>query len=354
MVAVAAKAEGFDVHVAAPFDEDVEKIIEHGFHYHKIELDRKGQNPYNELKLFFCLFKLLAKLKPDIAHFITIKPIIYGGIAARFVKLKLVVMAISGLGTVFINNSLKSKIRQILVLGLYKLAFRQKCINTIFQNPYDQEFFVSKNLVKLKDSIIIPGSGVDLSVYKVTPEPSPNVVVLMVSRLLIDKGVYEFARAANELYLRGIKVEMRVIGDIDTGSETSLSREDVLKLSQIKNLNFLGYCDDIASAYASSNIACLPSYREGLPKSLIEASACGRPIVTTDAPGCRDAIVQEKTGLMVPTRNANLLADALERLIVNPVLRQKMGVEARNFAEQKFSLTKVIEQHLNIYSKIRS
>ena len=174
----------------------------------------------------------------------------------------------------------------------------------------------------------------------------------MVSRLLRDKGVFEYVNAARILKNRNINLEMRLVGDLDRGNQSSLTAMELDTLKKEKNVIVLGSRNDIADQYAQSHIVCLPSYREGLPKSLIEAAACGRAIVTTDTPGCRDVIIPNTTGLVVPIKNSKLLADAIQELAVNERLRIKMGIAGRNLAVKEFSITKIIEQHLEVYNKL--
>lgn len=351
-IALAAKDTGFDVHIATAVGSDIERIKTLGFTHHEIPFNRKGQNPFYEFKTLVLLFLLFQRLKPDLAHLVTIKPVLYGGIAARLAGVKSVVAAISGMGTIFIANSTKAKLRRALVLRFYKWALNHKDLKVILQNHADKDILLANQITTEKNTTIIRGSGVNLADYPATPEPKTQPVVVMASRLLKDKGVFEFAEAEKLLKSCHINVELRLIGDIDPGNQTSLSQADLDRLMAEKSIEFMGYRDDIAQQYAQAHIICLPSYREGLPKSLIEAASCGRAIVTTDTPGCRDAIIPNKTGILVPIKEAKPLAEALQKLIEDKDLRIAMGTAGRILAEKEFAIDKIIKQHLDIYSEM--
>lgn len=352
-LAVAAKAAGYEVHVATASSGAVEKFHAYGFKHHAVPFVRSGQNPLVELITTVHLFKLFRRVKPDLVHLITIKPVLYGGVAARIAGVHSVVFAISGLGTVFIANSTGARLRKYLVTRLYSAAFRQKQLAVIFQNPDDRETLLSRGTLRESEARMIRGSGVALSDYPYLPEPEGVPVVVMASRLLKDKGVFEFVEAANVLRERGVAVEMRLVGSPDPGNQTSVTEQDINCWHEGGVVKLLGYRSDIADQYADANVVCLPSYREGLPKSLVEAAACGRAVVTTDVPGCRDAITPGETGLLVPVRNAVALADAIQSLIEDSDLRKRMGQAGRRLAEEAFAIEKIVDQHLRIYEDLQ-
>lgn len=348
-IAQAAKAEGYDVHVASAFGAQICEIEGQGFTHHVVPFVRSGQNPLSELKTITKLVGLFRSVKPDLVHLVTIKPVVYGGIAARFAGVNAVVSAVSGLGTVFLASSIAAKARRWLVKRLYAAAFKQKRFAVIFQNPDDRDTLQSLVALELADTRMIRGSGVDLDEYPCLPEPEGKPVVVMAARLLRDKGVFEFVEAAQLLVERGVAVTMRLIGSPDPGNPTSVSKDDIENWKQAGVVELLGYRTDIAEQYAAANIVCLPSYREGLPKSLVEAAACGRAVVTTDVPGCRDAITPDVTGVLVPAKDSVGLADALQALIKSPELRYKMGREGRKLAEEAFAIERIVAQHIEIY-----
>jgi glycosyltransferase involved in cell wall biosynthesis len=348
-LAVAAQKAGFQVHVATAYGPDVQHIQLLGFKHHIVPFARSGQNPLNELATLLRLVKLYRRVRPTLVHLITIKPVLYGGIAARLVGIKSVVSAVSGLGTVFLADSAVARIRRGLVTRLYRAAFKQKHLAVIFQNPDDREALLGLNVLRYEQARMIRGSGVELADYPCVPEPEGKTVVVMAARLLRDKGVFEFVEAARLLQERGLSLEMRLIGSPDPGNPTSVRHQELEQWKSDGYVQLLGYRKDIAVQYAAANIVCLPSYREGLPKSLVEAAACGRAVVTTDVPGCRDAITPGVTGLLVPVKDAVALADVIQTLIKDPELRSSMGQAGRALAEEAFTIEKIVEQHMDIY-----
>jgi glycosyltransferase involved in cell wall biosynthesis len=245
-------------------------------------------------------------------------------------------------------------LRRWLVSHLYRFAFRQRQLVVIFQNPDDRDTLLCLGVVRSQQTRIIRGSGVSLDEYPYVPEPQSRPVVVMASRLLKDKGVCEFVEAARLLQSRNVDVLMRLIGSPDPGNLSSITTEEMNDWKHEGIVDLMGYRTDIAEQYAASNIVCLPSYREGLPKSLIEAAACGRAVVTTDVPGCRDAIEPGITGLLVPPRDPGALADAIEHLIENPSELKNMGRAGRRLAEREFGIDKIVNQHLEIYRELLS
>lgn len=349
-LAEAARDKGYEVHVACALGPDVESISKRGFTYHKMPFTRSGQNPIRELGTAIRLFRLMYDLKPNLVHLITIKPVLYGGLVARFTGVGAVVAAVSGLGTVFIAKSLPSRLRRWLVVRMYRAAFRQNRLAVIFQNPDDRDALLSLGVLKASEVRMIRGSGVCLDAYPFELEPGGRPVIAMVARLLRDKGVFEFVEAARLLRERGVDVDMRLVGSPDPGNPSSVTQQDLQQWEQDGIVTLLGFRTDIAAQYAAANVVCLPSYREGLPKSLVEAAACGRAVVTTDVPGCRDAITPGVTGLLVPAKNAWALADAIQQLIEDEALRKAMGKAGRVLAEKAFAIERVVDQHMAIYA----
>lgn len=317
-----------------------------------IPMDRAGMNPFKEIKSLFLIFKSFSKIKPDIVHLVTIKPYLYGGIIARMIGVKGVVSSVSGLGTLFIDKKLNAKVLRILLYPIYKYAFNHPNQIVIFQNNDDLNEFTKKKILKFSKTIIISGSGVELKNFVNLEEPFGTPVVCFAARLIKDKGVFEYISAARLIKKRGIEAKFLLAGDLDTKNPTGLNFSEVQEIKNEGLIEVLGYHNEIPDLYAKSNIICLPSYREGLPKSLIEAAAASRAVVTTDVPGCRDAILHNKTGILVPVKNAAKLAEAIIWLIQNPSKRVKMGKAGRELAEEKFQIQKVIENHLIIYSDL--
>lgn len=351
-IAIAAQQAGFQVHVASADGTGVDKIRKFGFLHHVVPFSRSGQNPFVELKTFLSLCLLFSKVKPSLVHLVTIKPVVYGGIAARLSRVGAVVAAVSGLGTIFLADSAYGRFRRWFISSLYRTALSQDNLVVIFQNPDDQRSLSILASLASKKARLIRGSGVSLAEYPFMSEPSGVPVVVMAARLLKDKGVLEYVDAARLLKTRGINVELRLIGSPDPGNPSSITQLEFEQWSSEGDVNLLGYRNDIAAQYADSNIVCLPSYREGLPKSLVEAAACGRAVITTDVPGCRDAITPDVTGILVPVKDSSALADAIQYLIENPQIRIKMGESGRKLAESAFAIESIVEQHMDIYQEL--
>ncbi|SEJ80575.1 glycosyltransferase family 4 protein [Achromobacter sp. NFACC18-2] len=352
-VALAAQKAGYDVHVATMDGPAVADIQALGMTHHAIPMTRSGKHPLQELGTLLALIRLFRRLRPDVVHLVTIKPVLYGGIAARLTRVPGMVAAISGLGFVFLSNSLKMRMVRAVVARLYRIALGHPNSRVIFQNANDRDLLKSLGAVRDDQVVIIRGAGVDLQAYTPSPEPpAPPVVVTMVARLLRDKGVQEFVQAARLLRERGVPVTMQLVGGLDAGNPTSATQADVDAWQREGCVQALGERTDVAALYAAAHIAVLPSYREGLPKSLIEAAACGRAVVTTDVPGCRDAIEPGVTGLLVPVRDAKALADAIARLAGDADLRQSMGAAGRALAEREFDIDQVARTHVALYDAL--
>ena len=349
-LALAAQAAGYDVHIATACDDGLQEMRALGLTCHTIPIRRAGLNPLADLRLFVALLTLFWRLRPDVVHLVTIKPAIYGGLAARCLRVPGVVMAISGLGFVFIQKGRLSRILQWLVIQLYRLAVGGGRVRVIFQNRDDQELFKTFMGIQDEQTVLIPGSGVSLSSYRYLPYPDDPVVVTMAARLLVDKGVFEFVDAVQQLRASGVEARFRLAGDIDPDNPSSCSAEDVNRWRVEGAVEILGHCADIPALFSESHIVVLPSYREGMPKVLLEAAACGRAVVTTDVAGCRNAIEPGVTGLLVPARDAHSLAKAMRTLIADSRVRRAMGEAGRHKAEREFDIEQVISQHMQLYS----
>ena len=341
---------GFEVHVICSPGKSVERLKAYGFQVHSQDVARGKMNPLHDLFQIYRYTKILRTVKPSIVHLITIKPYLYGGIAARIAKVPAVVTAVAGLGILFSSTSFKHKILRVLLMPLFKLAFNHANQIVIFQNHHDRDTLISGRIVSPNQVRMIRGSGVNLSLYPLIEEPDGIPKVAFAARLLKDKGVEQFIEAARGLRDRGVDAEFLLIGRPDTGNANSVSQPQLDQWAAEGLVKVLGYRSDITALFSESNIVTLPSfYGEGLPKVLIEAAACGRAVVTTDHPGCRDAIEPGVTGLLVPTRDAKALTDAIQDLIENPEKRKRMGIAGRKLAEQEFTIENVTQQHLEIY-----
>ena len=351
-IALAALENGFKVHVATPYSVEVEVIKKHGLVHHVISLSRSGSNPFHELLSMWSIWRVIKDLNPDILHLVTIKPILYGGVIARLARVPGVVIAVSGLGSVFYTKGIKASALRFFAKGLYRLVLGHKNLIAIFQNPNDRNELVKLGMFNGMRAVVIRGSGVSLEDYPSLPESSDIPVIVFAARLVRDKGIYEFVDAARQLHKLGIRAKFQVVGASDTANQGAVSKSELELWRQEGIVELTGFRTDISEVFAAANIVVLPSYHEGLPKVLIEAAACGRAVITTDHPGCRYAIVPDVTGLMVPVRNSAALANAIKQLLDDDELRHGMGVAGRALAESEFSIDKVITEHLTLYKTL--
>lgn len=352
-LAEGARRAGYSVHIATMPGNAVQRIRDLGFRHTELPLSRSGKFFFSELRAICAIWWLLWQVRPDVLHLVTIKPVLYGGICARLAPVKGVVAAISGLGFVYVSHK-QPTFLQNMVTWLYRLALGKRRLRVIFQNPDDRALLVSMGAVQPDRAEMIPGSGVDLSTYPYFDEVDGIPKVCLAARLLRDKGVVEFVEAAGILRERGVAVHCQLIGDPDPGNPSAVTTSELEGWRKDGAVELLGYRSDIPELFAGAHIVVLPSYREGLPKVLVEAAACGRPVITTDCPGCRDAIEPNVSGILIPVRDSKALADAIERLVYDPGLRRRMGQAGRELAERRFSVDDIVEQHLDIYKKLQS
>jgi glycosyltransferase involved in cell wall biosynthesis len=347
---IAARARGWDVHVATGPGGGQAAIEEHGLAYHPVAMRRSSARPLDELGTLRALGALYRRLRPDIIHHVTIKPVLYGGIVSTVLRVPAVVHAISGLGYIFLAQGAAAEARRTAVRLAYRAAFRHPNMRVIFQNTHDRDAFVDGGLVRARDAVLVAGSGVDLDTFIATQEPpSDPMVVVLPARMLRDKGIVELVDAARMLKRRGVRVVVRLAGPTDPGNPASIDERDLRQWEAEGAIEWLGRVDDMAGLMQKAHVICLPSYREGLSKALIEAAASARPIVTTDAPGCSDVVRHRDNGLLVPLRDAGAIADALAELAADADLRRAMGARGRARAIAEFALPSVVEKTFEIY-----
>lgn len=352
-VCKAVKSSAYEVHIICPEKESVSKLVELGFTVHFVEFGRNRSNPVSEILTVFKLISLFKMLSPDLVHLITIKPYLYGGIAARIAGVKSVVSAVAGLGILFSSNQLKFRLLRLVLYPLFKFAFGHSNQSVIFQNIDDRNSLVNLGVVDKKKVRMIRGSGVDLTTCPVLPEPNGSAIVSFAARLLKDKGVEVFVEASRLLKQHGSNVRFWLIGQPDEGNANSVTLEQLKQWESEELVELFGFRADIPGLFSKSNIVALPSfYGEGLPKVLIEAGACGRAVITTDHPGCRDAIVPNETGMLVPVKDPVALAGAIQKLVEDVELRRAMGRKGRALAEDAFAIEKIVEQHMQIYMEL--
>lgn len=349
-LALAAQSAGFEVHVATSDHdkENVQTILDSGLPFHPLQLSQHGTNPFAELKTINAIRKLYNELQPDLIHHVSIKPVIYGGIAAKLTRRKAIVNAMSGLGYVFIGKGIKPNILRLLTRPAFKFAMAGKGVRIIFQNPDDRQLFIDRGLVNPMKSILIRGSGVDETYFVPKPEPLDNLpIVLFAGRLLWQKGIGEFTEMAR--HLKG-KARFVVVGYEESTSPLNVPASQLEAWEAEGLIEWGGKRDDMPDVYASSNIVCLPStYGEGVPKVLIEAASCARACVTTDTAGCREIVKHGVNGLLVPPNDLDKLTSAVEYLIDNPGQRQQMGANGRQLVLNDFTFRQVAEETFTLY-----
>lgn len=352
-IAQKAIKEGYDVHLISTDSDRPDLLEEEGIHIHPIDITRSKANPFQEIRTIIQIYKVYRKVKPDIVHHITIKPVLYGTLVARLAGIKAVVNAFSGLGYVFTADGFKGTVLRTIILIAYKSILRHKNLISIVQNHDDLSYLQSKSIIKPGQTVLIKGSGVNLDEFKPTPEPNELPVIIMPARLLRDKGVMEFVDAAKILKKKDINVRMVLVGEVDAGNPSSVTSSEISSWTNRGIIEHWGYSVNMPATLAKSNIVCLPSYREGMPKSLIEACAAGRAIITTDVPGCREMIDKNNpNGIVVPPRNPEAIVYAIEDLIHNPKKRSIMAKNARILAEREFSIDCVVEKTIDIYRQL--
>lgn len=351
-LALNAIRQGYDVYLLSRDTGKKQFLQEKGIHFIDIPFDRSGSNPFHELKCILLLYRNYRKYRPNIIHHITLKAALLGSVAAKLSKQHNVVNAISGLGYNFING--RDGGLQKLIKVLIRITFKSKYFSFILQNPDDVNMIREFDLVPLYHIFLIKGSGVNLNEFVCSKAPDRvPLKILFPARILLDKGVMEFIGAAKLLQSKFMgKVKFILAGDCDKENLAVLGEEKLKALLVTDYIEWIGYQSKMFFIYTDSDIVVLPSYREGLPKSLIEACAVGRPIVTTDVPGCRECVKSEYNGYLVPPRDIGALADAIELLINDGVKRKEFGVNSRLLAEKEFSIDKVVQQTFDIYHSL--
>jgi glycosyltransferase involved in cell wall biosynthesis len=342
------RTNGHEVILVSPEGTFAIRLRELGFRWICFPMARRGLNPVVELSTIVRLFRLYLREKPDLVHHFTLKCVLYGSLACFLLKIHSVVNSVEGLGYVFTEGERQRPWLRGLIKLLYRLVLRPTWV--IVLNSDDRHFFLKNHLVNPKRIVLIRSTGVDIRQFSPRPELKGISLVILPARLLWDKGVGEFVEAARQLRTAGLRARFALVGDSDNGNPASVQVAQLQAWEKEGVIEWWGWKGNMTDVYAEASIICLPSYyREGLPKTLIEAAACGRPIVTTDVPGCRDVVRHGENGLLVKTRDSYGLAQALKYLIKNPNIRVKMGASGRKIAEEEFSLELIIPQILAVY-----
>jgi glycosyltransferase involved in cell wall biosynthesis len=351
-IAISAIKKGYDVYLLTKNTDKKNLIESYGITFIEIPFERSRLNILNEVKVLYKIFTSYVKIKPDVVHHITLKPILYGSIIANILKIKNVVNAISGLGYNFINKR-KSLVKNIMIFLLRNFNYNKNVI-FIFQNNEDLlEFKKYKIVNSINNYFIIKGSGVDLNIFKKTNLPLLRKInILFPSRMLWDKGVSELKYATELLKDKySSKISFVLAGMIDNNNKSAVPLDYILNWQDGDYVKWVGFDNNILNLYNQCDIVILPSYREGFPKALVEASAVGRPIITTDAIGCRDCVEQGINGIKVPVTSFCELANAIIFLVDNKELMIQMGNNSRLIAEREYDINKIVDSHLLIYQR---
>jgi len=349
-MARAAQAAGFEVHVATNVADGASAIAREGFVLHPVRFWRGRLSPAATIATVLALRRIHRAVAPDLVHHVALQPTILGSLAAIGRRVARV-NAITGLGYAFISGSAKARVmRAVIGMLLRRLLDRDRSV-ALVQNPDDRDLLSGLGIAAER-IVLIPGSGVDVVALTPMPEPPGDVTAAFVGRLLDDKGIRTLVAAHRLLRRKGMAIELLIAGTPDPANPASVSPAEAAAWGHEPGVTWLGHVDDIATVWARAHMAVLPSRREGLPKSLLEAAACGRPMVATDVPGCREVAIPNETGLLVPPDDADALAAAIERLARSPDLRARFGRAARRLAEERFAADAIGRAVLGLYLRL--
>lgn len=354
VLATEAKRHGYNVVVATRVEKHRDRILSAGLKLIPITMVRNGRNPWTEFLSICELVRIYRSERPDLVHHVALKPVVYGSLAARISGVPRVVNAIAGMGFVFASQSWKARILRPVLKCSMRILLNRPNTRIILQNPDDFSMLVEAGIADPERTDLILGSGVDVEQFRPFPDPGGEtmVMVMMVSRMLWDKGVGEFVEAARLVKSEGRRARFVLVGDSDTENPGTVPRARLKAWNDEGTVEWWGHRNDMPAVLAQSHIVCLPSfYREGVPKSLIEAASCGRPIVTTDSPGCREIVKDGENGFLVPVRDSAALAVAVRKLVDDPHLRRRFGARGRELVIERFSLEKVVTDTLSVYGK---
>ena len=355
--AIYAHQNGFEVAVAAQKTNEIfiQKIEKLGFKFFDTQIERQALNPISQVKAIQRLVHIIEKVQPNISHHLGAKSIIYGTIAHQLAKHPVqssIVNAPIGLGYVYAAKEIKALLLKPIVRQLYKFTLNPRNSCVIFENPDDLEYFIKIGALKQTCARCIYGAGVDTSVFTPSEDKNEICTVVMASRLIKEKGVFDFIHAAKILKSKSMPVRMLLVGEPDYGNPNSLTKQQFEALKNNGAVECLGYQEDVCSILQTAHICCLPSfYREGLPRFLIEGTSCGLAIVTTNTVGCREAVTNEN-GFLIQPHSVEELVDSIVELIFNSDLRNKMGKNSRELALKRFASDIICRQTLDVYMSL--
>jgi glycosyltransferase involved in cell wall biosynthesis len=356
-LALSLRRSGYDVLLISPAGSYVNKLRDLGLRWEPLPMQRRSLNPMRELALLWYLVKLLRRERPSIVHGFTIKCAVYGSLAARIAGIKARVSAVAGMGYVYSSTQLKARVLRPIVSGLLRLALGGKGARLILQNADDVELFKQQGLITPKHIRLIRGSGVNCEQFagaRTRPPNGERMRVLMACRLLWEKGVDDYVAAIRALHEQGCFVDALLAGTSDPGNPSAIPESTVRQWVDEGIITWLGHVDDMAALLGSVHLVVLPSHGEGLPRVLVEAAACGLPLITTDVPGCRDLVSDGVDGLLIPLNDSDALARAIKRLMDDPDLARKLGNAARIKARAQFDERIVIQRTMDVYAELCS
>lgn len=348
----AAVRNGYEVHVAVP--AGTVDAVPGPFELHTYELRRRGLNPLREALTVADLHQLFRRIRPDIVHLLRLKPVMYGGLAARTANVPAVVCSLTGLGYAFTISGHKGRALRAVAQAALRVVTRHPNVCMTVENLENKQELVAANIVGERGCQVIRGVGIDAARYQCQPEPAGPLIVLLAARMLWDKGVGEFVEAATLLRSSGVKARFVLVGAPDPGNPASISNAQLEEWNREGSVEWWGWREDMVAVFSAAHVVCLPtSYGEGVPRCLIEAAACSRPIVATDVPGCRDIVHDGDNGFLVPTRNAPELSLAIGHLLNDAVLRQRFGRAGRARVLSEFGNEHVLGKIFDIYRDLR-
>jgi glycosyltransferase involved in cell wall biosynthesis len=344
-----ARDSGFEVSVGTLVQRHAKQIEKEEFTLLPIRLRRGIQSPLYELGSLVELIRLYRRVRPDIIHHVALKQIMFGATAARLARVPAIVNAVTGLGYMNNGDSSRRRLLRVGVKPVLRWAMGHPRSVVIFQNTEDCKDFVEAGLVRMSQALIIRGAGVNTSDFSPSPQPDGEPVVVLASRMLRDKGVGEFLEAARLLKQEGVRARLALVGAVDRENPSTYTEIELRRWQAEGIVEWWGHQDDMAKIFAGSHIAVLPSYGEGLPKVLLEAAACARPLVATRVRGCREIVRDGENGLLVPPRDPQALAQALRTLIYDRALRDRMGLRGREIVVKEFDARHVAEETISAY-----
>lgn len=346
-LARAAREAGYDVIVATRVTDHGERIRGEGFQLEPLEMVRRSRNPFREVIAVAELVRLYRRVKPDVVHHVAMKPILYGSLAAWLTRVPSVINAFAGLGYAFMDE--RNRLLRWCVKTALRTVLRLGHSVVLVQNHDDRDQLVGGGVVSASRTRIIAGSGIDVALYSVQPQPSGIPIVVLPARMLWDKGVGEFVEAAGRLKRKGVQARFILVGRRDEHNPAAIPESRLKEWGQEGVVEWWGHREDMPAVYAAAMLVVLPSYREGLPKVLLEAAACGKAIVATDVPGCREIVRDRFNGLLVAPRDSTALAAAIEELLSDQALREVMGQRSRPRVLAEWSGPRITEQVLGLY-----